>query len=466
MIYIFNQYVSVRSFLTILVEAALMVLSLLYGARLRFWDTPSEFNAFVELPRFGFQVLLFVITLQLCFYYADLYNATRWTSGGQAVRLAGSLAIGSVLLGSIYYVFPALLIGRGVFYISMALLAASVTLARFLLEAAWRVAGPTQRVLILGTKNLAVVVARELTRRDDLNVRLVGFVGQPGDSLPEETLCGGRMMGSTDKLEELVVRHRVSRIIVALEDRRGSLPIEVLVRIRIQGVRIDDANSVMSALSGRVCLATVKPSWFVFSEGFRRSTVTLVSKRILDVLFGLVGLVLSAPVMIIVAVLIWLGSRGPIIFRQTRVGLHGKTFELYKFRSMRVNAEANGAQWAQRDDPRITRLGRYLRKFRLDELPQFWNVIRGDMGFVGPRPERPEFVKSLRDKISYYDERHSIRPGLTGWAQVSYYYGSSVEEANRKLEYDLFYLKNMSFWFDCAIVVKTVPIVLTGGGSR
>src|SRR6266849_155284 len=240
MIRIFNQYVSVRSFLTILVEAALIVLSLLYGARLRFWDTPSEFNAFVELPRFGFQVLLFVITLQLCFYYADLYNATRWTSGGQAVRLVESLAAGSVLLCSTYYVFPALLIGRGVFYISMALVAASVTLNRVLLEAAWRVAGPTQRVLILGTKNLALVVARELTRRDDLNVRLLGFVGQPGDSLPGDALFGGRMMGSTDKLEELVVRHRVSRIIVALEDRRGSLPIDVLVRIRVQGVRIDD----------------------------------------------------------------------------------------------------------------------------------------------------------------------------------------------------------------------------------
>src|SRR6266849_8369098 len=318
MIRIFNQYVSVRSFLTILVEAALIVLSLLYGARLRFWDTPLEFNAFVELPRFGFQVLLFVITLQLCFYYADLYNTTRWTSGGQAVRLAESLAAGSVLLGSTYYVFPALLIGRGVFYISMALVAASVTLNRVLLEAAGRVAGPTQRVLILGTKNLALVVARELTRRDDLNVRLLGFVGQPGDSLPD-ALFEGRMMGSTDKLEELVVRHRVSRIIVALEDRRGSLPIDVLVRIRVQGVRIDDVNTVMSALSGRVCLDTVKPSWFVFSDGFHRSTLTLVSKRILDVFFGLVGLVLSAPVMIVVAVLVRLDSSGPIIFRQTRV---------------------------------------------------------------------------------------------------------------------------------------------------
>jgi sugar transferase (PEP-CTERM system associated) len=466
MIRIFSQYVSVRSFLTIVVEAALIVLSLVYGARLRFWGAPLEFNAFVELPRFGFKAIIVVITLQLCFYYADLYSTSRWTSGGQVTRLAQSLAVCCLLLGSMYYVFPALLIAKDVFYISMALVAASVTLNRVLLEAAWRVVGPTQRILILGTKKLALVMARELTRRDDLNVCLLGFVGQPGDVLPGDSLLGHRIVGSTDKLEEIVARYRISRIIVALEDRRGNLPIEALARIRIQGVRVDDANTVISTLSGRVWLDTIKPSWFVFSDGFHRSPLTLASKRVIDVLFGLVGLILSTPVMLTVAILIRLGGKGPVLFRQTRVGLHGKTFKLFKFRSMREDAEANGAQWAQRDDPRVTRLGRYLRKFRLDELPQFWNVIRGDMGFVGPRPERPEFVQSLGVEISYYRERHSIRPGITGWAQVSYYYGSSVEDANRKLEYDLFYLKNMSFLFDCAILLKTARIVLTGEGSR
>jgi sugar transferase (PEP-CTERM system associated) len=465
MIRIFNQYVSLRSVLTMLVEAALIVLSLFCGARLRFWYTPLEFDVFVELPRFGFQALLFVITLQLCFYYADLYNSMRSASGRQAVRIVQSLGVSCLPLGLIYYLFPTLLIGRGVFYISMALVAASVTLNRMVFHAAWRVAVPAQRVLILGTKDLALIVARELTRRDDLNMRVVGLVRESGAWLPNDEWFGHRVVGSTDKLEELVAKHRVSRIIVALEDRRGRLPIEALVRIRVQGVRVEDINTTMSALSGRVWLETVKPSWFVFSDGFRRSTATLASKRIVDLICGLVGLILSAPIMIIVAVLIRLCGKGPIIFQQTRVGLHGKTFNLYKFRSMRVDAEANGAQWAQWNDPRITRLGKYLRKFRLDELPQFWNVIRGEMGFVGPRPERPEFVELLRNKISYYDERHSIRPGLTGWAQVSYNYGGSVEDAYRKLEYDLFYLKNMSFLFDGAILLKTVRIVLTGAGS-
>jgi exopolysaccharide biosynthesis polyprenyl glycosylphosphotransferase len=206
----------------------------------------------------------------------------------------------------------------------------------------------------------------------------------------------------------------------------------------------------------------------VFSDdGFRRSTVTAVIKRALDLACGLVGLLLSGPAMALIAIAIRLDSKGPAIFRQIRVGLRGKPFELLKFRSMRVDAEvANGAQWAQEKDPRVTRLGGFLRRYRLDELPQFLNVIRGEMSFVGPRPERPVFVEQLRQKISYYDERHSVRPGLTGWAQVQYRYGASVEDTARKLEYDLFYLKNMSILFDCAIILKTIRIVLTGFGGR
>jgi exopolysaccharide biosynthesis polyprenyl glycosylphosphotransferase len=223
----------------------------------------------------------------------------------------------------------------------------------------------------------------------------------------------------------------------------------------------------MAALTGRVWLSTVQPSWFVFSTGFRRSWLTAFLKRAFDLVFGLVGLILSAPVMALVAIAVRLDSPGPILYRQVRVGLGGRCFELLKFRSMREDAEdGNGAQWAQEDDPRITRLGRFLRKFRFDELPQYINVIRGEMSFVGPRPERPVFVEMLRAQIPYYDERHSVRPGITGWAQVEYGYGASVEDAYRKLEYELFYLKNMSILFDCAIALQTIRIVLLGRGSR
>ena len=211
----------------------------------------------------------------------------------------------------------------------------------------------------------------------------------------------------------------------------------------------------------------VRPSWFIFSDGFHRSRVTLVLKRIIDLFFGLLGLVLSSPIMVLVAIAVLLDSKGPVLFKQTRIGWRGNRFEVLKFRSMRVDAEATtGAQWAQKNDDRVTRVGRYLRKYRLDELPQFINVIRGDMSFVGPRPERPIFVDQLRNLISYYDERHSVRPGITGWAQVQYEYGASVGDACRKLEYDLFYLKNMSVFFDVVIILKTIRIILTASGAR
>ena len=223
----------------------------------------------------------------------------------------------------------------------------------------------------------------------------------------------------------------------------------------------------MAALTGRVWLETLRPSWFVFSEGFRRSRTTLLLKRVIDIALSLLFLVVTAPLLIVLAIAIQLESRGGIIYSQERVGHHGKVFRVLKFRSMRSDAEAhNGAQWATANDTRVTRIGRFIRRYRLDELPQLINILRGEMSFVGPRPERPVFVDDLRQKISYYDERHSVRPGLTGWAQVSYTYGASVEDAFRKLEYDLFYLKNLSILFDCSIIIRTCRIVLMGQGSR
>jgi sugar transferase (PEP-CTERM system associated) len=410
----------------------------------------------------------FVAILQTCFYYCNLYDLSairhrheQWISLGQSV------GAGCLLLGLLYFVFPSLVIGRGVFFISVVLVAGFVMASRTALDHIWQVAAPKENIVILGTQELAATVARELRQRDDLNVHLLGFVSIGGPESQAGEIGGSPVIGTASELEAIVAEQAVSRIVVALEDRRNALPTRELVRMKVSGVRVEDAHSTISALSGRVWLETIKPSWFVFSDGFRRSAVTLVLKRAIDLSCGVVGLLVSLPVMLLVMLAIRLDSKGPAIFRQTRVGLRGKCFELLKFRSMRADAEArNGAQWASQQDPRVTRVGRFLRKYRLDELPQFVNVIRGDMSFVGPRPERPVFVDQLRKEISYYDERHTVRPGLTGWAQVQYRYGSSVQDAIRKLEYDLFYLKNMSVMFDCAIIFKTIGIVLTGSGSR
>jgi sugar transferase (PEP-CTERM system associated) len=357
-------------------------------------------------------------------------------------------------------------LSRGVFFISVTLVPAFVTLSRIALDRIWLAAAPKENVLIMGTESLAHLVAAELEKRSDLNVEMAGFLDIGDRHGPDSRLRGLPVLGSKTDLLAVAERHKIARIIVALEDRRNVLPTRDLVRLRVQGVRIEDAHSIMSALTGRVWLETVKPSWFVFSDGFRRSALTLVIKRAVDLASGIAGLILTSPVMLLVAIVIRLDSRGPILYRQTRVGLRGKCFQVLKFRSMREDAEAAGAQWATERDPRITRVGRFLRTYRLDELPQFLNVIRGEMSLVGPRPERPEFVDSLRKQISYYDERHSVRPGVTGWAQVQYSYGNTLEDAVRKLEYDLFYLKNVSTFFDCAIILDTVRIVLTGKGSK
>jgi sugar transferase (PEP-CTERM system associated) len=468
MIQVFNQYVSAKSFVLMVVEASLIVLSLICAVELRFWNNPAEVLLYLSLPDFAVQTTVVVFVCLACFYYNDLYDlSTGYSAVERVLRVEQSLGAASLLLGLLYFMVPGLLLGRGVFLIGMVLVTALVIMSRKLLDKAWQFTAPMQRVMILGTGQLALELARELTRRGDLSMKLEGFVGGAGSQDESEKIFGFPVLGPTSEMEAIAKERGVSKIIVAMEDRRGTLPTRELVTLRVQGVRVEDAASALSGLTGRVSLRAVRPSWFVFSDGFHRSKWIDLLKRVLDLAAGMIGLAASMPIMIVVSLVVRLESKGPIIFRQTRVGRMGKCFEVLKFRSMNVDAEkSNGAQWASENDPRVTRIGRFLRKYRLDELPQFVNVIRGEMSFVGPRPERPCFVEELRKTIPYYDERHSVRPGVTGWAQVQYAYGASIEDAFNKLEYDLFYLQNMSLTFDLAIIFQTIRIVIGGRGGR
>ena len=469
MIRIFSQYVSLKSLSLMLVESCLVILSLVCAVKLRFWNDPTEMALYMVFPDFAAQIAIVVAVCVACFYCNDLYDLSSGSAGPveRALRIEQSLGAASLLLGLLYFLFPNLLLSRGVFLIGMVLVTAFVLLGRKVMDRIWPLTSSLQGVMILGTGSLAMDLARELSRREDLGMKLEGFVSPSASEPGGQKIFGVPLLGSLTSLEKITKEHAISRIIVALEDRRGVLPARELVTLRVQGVRIDDAPTALAALTGRISLRAVKPSWFVFSEGFHRSKWNDLLKRILDLTVGVIGLVVSLPLMILVGIIIRLDSRGPIVYRQTRVGRMGHLFEVLKFRSMRVDAEdGTGAKWASENDPRITRVGRFLRKYRLDELPQFVNVIRGDMSFVGPRPERPCFVEELREKIPYYDERHSVRPGLTGWAQVQYSYGSSIEDAFNKLEYDLFYLKNVSLIFDLAIIFRTIRIVLGGHGGR
>ncbi len=465
MIQIFSQYVSRKILLMSITETAFIVLAVVISARIRFWSVPAELQSYFEFPDFALQLLVLVLVLQASFYYADLYNRHVFRQRHEEILgIAQALGGAAVCLGVLYLIWPTLLIGRGVLFLSLPLVGIFVSLSRLVLDRAWRFAVPSENILILGANRLGRTVAHELAARTDLNFRLTGFVNcgeiapDPGHDTP--------ILGNVSDLEAIVERERVSRIIVALEERRGGLPTRELVTLRVRGIHIEDAHSTMSALSGRVWLETLRPSWFVFSDGFHRSRLTTVLKYLMDFLLAILMLILVAPLMLIVAMIIRLDSKGPVIYRQSRVGLRGYPFDVLKFRSMRTDAESAGAQWAQKSDPRVTRVGKHLRKYRLDELPQLINVLKGQMSFVGPRPERPIFVEQLRRDISYYDERHSVRPGITGWAQVQYSYSDNVEGARMKLEYDLFYIKNLSVFFDMVILFKTVQVVFSGEGAR
>lgn len=466
---IFSQFVSAKSLLLLLLESVLIVGCLFCAVELRFWNNPAELARYEVWPDFEIQIALVVVTCLMCLYFNDLYNLeTAASHVDRVLRVQQSLGAASLLLGLFYFLFPEMLLSRYVFLIAMSLIGVSLGVGRRVVDKVWQASAPRQRVAILGTGQLAIEVAREMTRRGDLGITVEGLLSSALPCAEEGgTIFGFPVLGSTLDLERVASERALSRIIVALEDRRGALPTRELVTLRVRGLRIDEAASALSALTGRISLHAVRPSWFVFSDGFHRSRWNEVMKRALDLAVGILGLLLTAPLMILVAIAVRLESSGPAIYRQIRVGRMNRNFEMLKFRSMCQDAEKpNEARWAAQNDPRVTRIGRFLRKYRLDELPQFWNVIRGDMSFVGPRPERPSFVKDLREKVPYYDERHSVRPGLTGWAQVQFSYGASVDDAYKKLEYDLFYLKNMSLIFDVAIMLKTTKIVVGGHGAR
>ncbi len=449
-------------------DCVLIVLCLLTAARLRFWSDADGFIAYVASSSFVFQAVALLIVVEMCFYYNDLYDPARSVSRtNELIRLAQAIGASCILLGGVYLVFPAPG-GRGVLSIVLVLITSSIGLTRVGLERVWQLTIPKRKVLIVGNGTLASTVANEMALRADLGLELVGMIAQEnviGREQGPQQHVQRPTIGTIESLAKIVVDKNVTRIIVALDDSRGALPARELVRLRVKGITVEDAHSALAALTGRVWLGAVRPSWFVFSGGFRRSSWTVVIKRAVDIASAIVGLILFAPVMAAVAIAIRLDSKGPVLYHQTRVGLGESLFEVLKFRSMRTDAEQfTGAQWAIEADPRVTRVGRVLRKYRLDELPQFLNVLRGEMSLIGPRPERPVFVQQLREQIPFYDERHSVRPGVTGWAQVEYRYGASAEDAYRKLEYDLFYLKNFSIFFDLVIIFRTVRIVLFGGG--
>lgn len=456
------QRVTSRSASLIICESALIVAAVTFAVYLRLGTRGLE-----RISGEPQKLLLIVVVALICLYWSDLYDFRIIVDRRELfVRSLQALGAASVILAAIYFWFPDLVVGRGVFMLAAGFVITVVLGWRMAFEWLSGRVGPRERLLLVGTGESALRLARELYQRKDLGVEIAGFI-DPDPARVGTAVLNPRVVGTIEDIPTVARALSVDRVVVSLGDARGKLPMDKLLEMRLDGMAFDHLASVYEQYTGKIALENLRPSWLIFSSGYRKPRLLRVTKQVGDVLAASVGLLLSAPMMLLIAAAIKASSRGPVLYHQSRVGQHGKVFTIHKFRSMHVDAEANtGPIWARAGDTRVTRIGPLLRRTRLDELPQLWNVLLGDMSLVGPRPERPEFVASLTREIPFYGQRHIVRPGITGWAQVSYTYGASVEDALEKLQYDLFYIKNMSPALDLFILVKTIKTVLLARGGQ
>jgi sugar transferase (PEP-CTERM system associated) len=454
---LFKVYYPLRTLVLLAGEAMIIWLSFVVGTMLRNQD-----DSWLLLNVEGGYLKILMVTgiVLLLSHWFDLYDSSslsaKWE---QTFRLLLVLGLVALALSAVGFVFPSFMPGNGSALAGLIIL--TFTLFCWRAAYSWLVKKPflRERVYVLGTGERAQRLLNGLRQRAELGVEVVGWTGNIEGELTRETVAA-HLLG-------LAQQNGVHRVIVAMPDRRNTLPVEELLDLRLAGVKVEEATSWLEKITGRIEVEQLYPSWLIFADGFRFSSGFIILRRLFSTLVAAAGLLLALPLLPFVMLAVKLDSKGPVFYRQKRVGVGGSQFYCYKFRTMRQDAEADtGATWATDDDPRITRAGAFLRTSRLDEIPQLWCVLKGDMAFVGPRPERPEFVEWLSKEIPYYGVRHAVRPGITGWAQVQYKYGNTLQDAREKLQYDLFYIKNASLGLDMLIMFQTIKIVLLGRGAQ
>ena len=460
-----------RTYLLIFGDAVLSVLGLFAGFLIRTQSLP-EITGFIR-PESTQDIirthsvssfLLFIIVMVFSSFFVELYNKDRlFEKKDIMLRIMTGVIISFFILSALYYMMPFAEYGRAMLAISVVFFGIFQFFWHSTYSALLKFVGLKRRVIILGAGSLAKQIGETIASTNNSNEVIGYFNCENGPvSVPSELI-----FAKGSGFVETVRKEKADRIVVALSERRGVFPIKDVLKCKFSGTEIIDATSCYEQLTGKLMIENTNPSSFIFDPSFKMMPYMKKVKRIVDILLSTVGLLISLPLMVLIAICIKIDSHGPVFFKQTRVGLGEKNFMLYKFRTMRRDAEeGTGAVWAQTDDPRVTRIGRFLRMQRLDELPQLYNMLRGDMSLIGPRPERPEFVNKLEEIIPYYSERHFVKPGLTGWAQVRYRYGDSVESAVEKLKYDLFYVKNHSLILEFQIFFETVRVILFGQGGR
>ena len=414
-------------------------------------------------PRLGLKAAITGLVFGASFYYSGLYDFGS-TGSTRVVfeRVLRSLPLAGVSLLVLFYFVPQLEFGRGIFLVTLALTALVVPSWRYVYNRVTEASGFTRRTLILGNGELAQEIAAMTRDRPDLGLELVGMLAR--DRHHVEASRG--VIGVYKDLLSITEAADIDYVLVAYPDRRGTLPVEQLLEVKFRGVEVEEGVDFFERETGKLFVRELKPSQLIFAEGFTARQTTLRLKRLLDVVVATTGLIIAGPIMVLTALLIKLDSKGPVLYKQVRAGQFGKLFTILKFRSMRIDAEKHGAQFAKENDDRVTRIGRIIRKTRIDELPQLWNVLKGEMSMVGPRPERPVFIEQLEQQVPYFKQRLYVKPGVTGHAQVRCRYGASAEDMLEKLQYDLYYIKSQSVLFDLSILFDTVKVVLLRIGAR
>jgi sugar transferase (PEP-CTERM system associated) len=457
MIRIFNVYYSTRTLMLLLCEALLVGSSFLLAATYMMGeDTYIALFYDNGLLKIG---AITALTLLLSYYF-DLYEPQRMSERWEIYfRLLLVLSVLSFILAGLMYFIADTYIGPQVFTVGISILAVVLVLWRRAYEWIIGLSLFRERVYVLGNGERARFIVETLRSRRDAGMEVV-------DGLDQDSPTGQLERFAADLRAFRKPKARIDRVIVAMEDRRGAMPVRELLDLRLNGVVVEEASALMERLSGKLPLDGLNPSTLIFTQGFNVKASQQIVRRLVSITVSAIGLAICLPFIPFIILAVRLSSPGPIFFHQTRVGLRGRHFSVIKFRTMRQDAEAGGAVWAKKNDPRVTPLGRFMRKTRLDEIPQLWNVLRGEMGFVGPRPERPEFVQWLSSEIPFYELRHMIRPGITGWAQVRYQYGASLEETKRKLEYDLYYVKHLSVGLDLLIMFETIKTIILRRGAQ
>ncbi len=465
MITVENRFFPLRSVVCFVIETGIILFSvvasfiLLHGRA----GTPV-----VSMGDVVARALVITFFCQGCMYMLDLYNFRLFqTMGEMLFSLCIAIGVVCIGIGLLSHAIPKFGVAGSMYYLSILLASVSLLIWRLLFELYITRIAPKENILIVGTGDVARQVGAEVNQNERLGFHLVGYISPLRKNEGEAVRHRGNVLGNPGDMPEIIHKHDVSKVVVAITERRGEYPVKEMLNLRVSGCPIVEWPGFFEKISGRIPIDSLAPSFFIFNEGFRKSKFLLWLRRVLSVIVAGAMLILLLPLFIVVAIVIKLDSPGDVIYSQIRVGQNGRPIRIYKFRSMRNDAEVNGdAVWAVENDPRVTRVGSFLRKSRIDELPQLFNVLIGELEFVGPRPERPEFVEKLQEQIPYYALRHTVKPGLTGWAQVMFHYSGTIDESKEKLQYDLFYIKNMSLKLDLLILFHTVKIVILGRGAR